>query len=221
MARGTSFPKRLAQQVEAFRGGSRLLQQFDAAMALERACGQFGLNPDKPSDRRKLLKELAFVCFPPPGQAGRRREWTGERLCQLLSDVKQTRSQYRCSDKKACELIVEESLFESRYKGQRPGTLRRRLQDATDPKRNAVLDTMVTNRGGPPAHPARQRPRVRRRAAWPPPGLATTRAVRRRRHIRGRTWREMRAYLRRQKRAEQKVVKKCIALISSSWRRQA
>ena len=221
MARGTSFPKRLAQQIEAFREGSRGLQELDAAMALERACGQFGLNPDKPSDRRKLLKELAFVCFPPPGQAGRRREWTGERLCQLLSDVKQTRSQYRCSDKKACELIVEESLFESRYKGQRPGTLRRRLQDATDPKRNAVLDTMVTNRGGPPAHPARQGPRVRRRAAWPPPGLATTRAVRRRRHIRGRTWREMRASLRRQERAEQKIVKKCIALISSSWRRQA
>ncbi len=221
MARGTSFPKRLAQRIEALRVGSRQIQKLDAAMALERACGEFGLNPDKSSDRRKLLKELAFVCFPLPGQAGRPRTWTPERLCQLLSDVDQTRSQYRCSEKKACELMAKESLFDGRYKGQKPETLRRRLQDATDPKRNAMLDTMVTNRGGPPAHPARQRPRVRRRAAWPPPGLATTRAVRRRRHIRGRTWREMRAYLRRQERAEQKVVKKCIALISSSWRRRA
>ncbi len=93
MARGTSFPKRLAQQVEAFRGGSRPLQKLDATMALERACREFGLNPDKSSDRGKLLKELAFVCFPPSGQAGRPRKWTPERLCQLLSDVDQTRSQ--------------------------------------------------------------------------------------------------------------------------------
>jgi hypothetical protein len=204
MARGTSFPKRLAQQIEAFRRGSRRLQKLDAAMALERACREFGLNPDKSSDRRKLLKELAFVCFPLPGQAGRPRTWTPERLCQLLSDVDQTRSQYQCSEKKACELMAKGALFDSQYKGQKPETLRRRLQDATDRERNAVLDTMVDNR------------------------IPRERAVHVRRKARPLSDKQWHAYLRGQERAQQReertrqrIAKKCIALISSSWRRRA
>jgi hypothetical protein len=205
MARGTSFRKRLEQRIHAFWGGSQI-QQPDAALALERACREFRLNPDKSSDRRKLLKELAFVCFPPSGKAGRRRKWTPERLCQLLSDVDQTRSQYECSEKKACELMARKVLFDGRYKGQKPETLRRRLQDATDPKRNAVLDTMVDNR----LTREKMHVHVRRRATRP------------------RSDKQWRAYLRGQERARQReertrqrIAKKCIALISSSWRRRA
>jgi hypothetical protein len=183
MARGMSFPKRLAQRIEALREGSRPIQQLDATMAVETAYREFGLNPDRSSDRRKLLKELAFVCFPPRGQAGRPRKWTSERLCQLLSDVDQTCSQYRCSDKKACELMVKESLFDSRYKGQKPETLRRKLQDATDTKHNTLLATMVDNR-------------LPRRAVPRPVGV--------------------RGYP-----VSRSIARKCIRLISSSWRRRA
>jgi hypothetical protein len=202
MARGISFSKRLAQRIQAF-SARRPVQKLDADVALERACRMFGLNPDRSSDRRKLLKELAFVCFPPPKRGGRPRKWTGEQLCRLLSDVDQTRSQYRCSKKKACELIVKESLFQDRYKGQNPATLRRKLQDATDPERNAMLDTMVTNR-----LPRERGPRV----------------IAKRRPFKFWSRTAQLAYLRDQRRARQarqKVVKKCIALISSSWRMRA
>ena len=98
--------------------------------------------------------------------------------------------------------MAKGALFDSRYQGQKPETLRRRLQDATE--HNAVLDTMVDNRV-----PRERAVRVRRRA----------------RVLSDKQWR---AYLRgqeraqqREKRTRQRIAKKCIALISSSWRRQA
>ncbi|HEX9321859.1 MAG TPA: hypothetical protein VF913_07025 [Xanthobacteraceae bacterium] len=234
MARRPSIAKRLAELTDAVKNRQQLVSGLDADLAMELAYDTFKLNPERRSDQRTLLwtlaeetaeeaaftqfgldrndashhrlltKLLALVVFPQK-KGGRKKSWTDERYCRLLSDVNQTCDQYQCNDSEACRLLIEKSLFDGRYKGMKLGTLRRCLQNAKNPKHNPMLDTMANNR-----RPHRRR--IRRKAGR---GQRIGRGPK----LKPPTKAEVKELELQAERARHKRIERCIALIESSWRR--
>ena len=109
---------------------------------LRAAFNAFGLDPRNPFHWRKLLIYFAEAHFgkPPPG--GRSRGWTDEKLSQLLMDFAQLkRANPGKNDSDICDALRKDKdgKFDGRYKNIDKKTIRRKLQDARNPKLNGTL----------------------------------------------------------------------------------
>ncbi len=102
----------------------------------------FGLNPKNPFHWRNLLIYFVDAHFGDRGEPGRPRDWTDERLCQLLVDFATlNRVHPDKRDTEICRLLKSDKLkdFGGRYSEMEVGTIRRMLQDARNPERNGIL----------------------------------------------------------------------------------
>jgi hypothetical protein len=109
--------------------------------SLHAAFETFGLDPSEPNNWRLLLALLAECFFVPKNQRGGEK-WTSEQLCQLLADigaVKKANPDIK-GDSKICDRVKEQF---DRYAGIRAGTIRRKLQDARNPKHNRWLGKIL------------------------------------------------------------------------------
>jgi hypothetical protein len=98
----------------------------------------FGLDHRSLSDWRALVFHLAHALFPTPRPLGAPREWTDERLCQLLADV----ATYKRKKPEASDVAICNWL--SKKWSKTPETLRRILQNARNPKHNTELARVVS-----------------------------------------------------------------------------
>jgi hypothetical protein len=99
----------------------------------------FGLDHRSLSDWRALVSHLAHVLFPTPRPPGAPREWTDERLCQLLADVAVLKRNHPNSpDTDICKWLKK------KWPNHTPARLRRVLQVARNPKHNAELAWVVS-----------------------------------------------------------------------------
>src|SRR5262245_47618952 len=100
----------------------------------------FGLDPTKPSHRDLLLALLASVHFDGSRGRGQPRKWDEDKLCQLLADIATIKQNH--PDKKESELcgkLKEVAPFKDCYRQYSAGTIRKKLQDARNPKHNDAL----------------------------------------------------------------------------------
>jgi hypothetical protein len=103
---------------------------------------EFGFDPRNPFHWRNLLIYFAEAHFGKPRPGGRARGWTDEKLGQLLEDFDQLKRANPGKNESAiCDSLRrdQEGRFEGRYKNIDKGTIRRKLQDARNPKLNGAL----------------------------------------------------------------------------------
>jgi hypothetical protein len=113
------------------------LPSAEADEPLRRAFEAFGLDPRNPFHWRRLAWYLSEALF---GESGRGHPptWTAEPLCRLLERFHNERKKNPgLTDESICQLVKNN--FHREYSGIGAGTLRRKLQDARDLQRNAVL----------------------------------------------------------------------------------
>jgi hypothetical protein len=97
------------------------------------------LDPKDPLDREALLRFFAAAHFPSSQKSrGRKKQWSDQRLCRLLSDfdqIKESRPSF--SDSNICEQIKKR--FPDRYP-MTAAAIRRKLQDARSSRYNTEID---------------------------------------------------------------------------------
>src|SRR5262249_31061727 len=98
----------------------------------------FGLDHRSNDDWYRLATHLARVLFQ-KSRPGPLREWTEERLFQLLADV----AAYKRKRPKAFDTDICRQLHRKSYPDASSEALRRALQDARNPKRNSELAQMA------------------------------------------------------------------------------
>lgn len=105
--------------------------------ALGRAFSACGLEPADPLDWRRIASLLAEALFPEKGPPGRPHSWSWVRYCELLDAVDQRKQRNaKVSDRRACELIVQDP--ESTLYLRKAGVegLLKALKNARSPKQN-------------------------------------------------------------------------------------
>ena len=103
---------------------------------------EFGFDPRNPFHWRNLLVYFADAHFGKPRPGGRSRGWTDEKLHQLLEDFAQLkRASPEKNESAICDSLRrdQDDRFERRYKNLSKATIRRKLQDARNPKLNGAL----------------------------------------------------------------------------------
>lgn len=115
--------------------------------ALRAAFDAFGLDPARPDHWRRLcalFAEAHFVSHRGPGQ---HKKWGGEELCQLWADFAAVKQKHQDEDE---EELRKRLRKDARYRRLTTGTIRRRLQDARNPKYNDILrDVLVAHKPDP------------------------------------------------------------------------
>jgi hypothetical protein len=147
--------QRLARWLKALREPGSLPRSFRQPATPEEAVpaafALFGLDYRNPQHQRLLLVAFIDIIFGGMRGAGREREWTYEKRCQLLNDIDFVKQDDPDKpDSEACRILLKDTpgrngkrRFAGRYHGMRYGALRRRLQDAKSPTRNPELVQVI------------------------------------------------------------------------------
>jgi hypothetical protein len=139
-----------------------LLFKEPIAEPIRRAFDEFGLNPSNPFVWRLLIFVFAEVHFGSHrSAAGAPTKWTATRWCDLLFDFNQMQARHpKASEAAICGYLKRDRELQHRYSDISPATIRRNLQYARDPERNAILkmraelfaqDTLLVSANAAPA----------------------------------------------------------------------
>jgi hypothetical protein len=105
---------------------------------------QADLDPVHPMSWRYLLEAFCWSHFPPKKLPGAPKQWTGDKYCQLLADIRELKGQSKTlSDRATCARLTRSTKFKTRYGALSVERLRRALREARDPKYNVDLSLLV------------------------------------------------------------------------------
>jgi len=111
----------------------------DADTELKTLFRETRLRPENPLSWQILLRLFAIAHFRPKAKKGRRKSWGSDELCRLLKDVAEVKQRNpSLSDEAICKALAAPR---KKYDCSGP-TLRRRLQDARNINKNALLNAV-------------------------------------------------------------------------------